>query len=260
MYELRRTVLRIGPPELAVFENDLSASALGYNFRSVYGYASEVIDKITAANNTKGLKGLPVYTDVLAIDADTDESARYCENKLKELGFSYTVYNTGNRGLHFHLPIVDLMGTDVIHSQIMWLKNNGLWAQVDTSIYREGGMYRLEGATHSKTGRKKTKLRTVPGLVLAVPIVKTPAPVRIKASRAAVSEDIPSERQEYFVNLTSPRDEGGRHLHFYILWKQGLRAGLSEDQIAEDILWYNRNFCYPPHHEQEVLRKIGGFT
>jgi len=260
MYELRRSVLRLGPPELAGFEDDLSASALGYNFRSVYGYTTEVVDKIIAADNTKGLKGLPVYTDVLLIDADTDESARYCEDKLTELGFFFQVFDTGNRGLHFHLPCTHMVGTDVIYSQIMWLKNNSLWDKVDTSIYREGGMYRLEGATHAKTGLKKTKIRTVPGLVLAVPIIKTPAPVRIKATRVALPEDIPSERQEYFVNLTAPRDEGGRHLHFFILWKQGLRAGLSEDQIAEDILWYNRHYCYPPHHEQEVLRKIGGFS
>lgn len=260
MYELRRSVLRVGPPRLEILKDDLSASTKGYNFRSVFGYPPEVVESITANRHTKGLKGQPVYSNVLLIDADTDESARHCEVKLKELQIGFDVFDTGNRGLHFHVPIVEMVGTDVIHSQITWLKNQGLWDIVDTSIYREGGQYRLEGAVHKKTGRKKTKIRGFLGLTLEIPTVKTPASKRLIKKLNTVSEDLPTERQEYFLNLTSPRDVGGRTPHFYILWRQGLRAGLEPDEIMEDILWFNNHYCFPAHPEDYVLRKIGGFT
>lgn len=260
MYELRRSVFRPGPPELAVIKDDLSTSAKGYNFRSVFGYPAEVVERITNNGHTKGLKGLPVYSRTLFLDADTDESAIACERKLKELKISFMVFDTGNRGLHFHVPIVEMAGTDVIHSQTTWLKNNDLWEVLDTSIFREGGQYRLEGATHQKTGRTKTRLREYPGVILEIPTVKTPAFTRRSEPRTTVPEDLPKERQDYFLNLTTPRDEGRRTPHFYILWRQGVRAGLEQEEILEDILWFNNHYCFPAHPDDYVIRKVGGFS
>ncbi len=158
MYEMRRAVQRRGLPELEELTDELVSSAKGYNFRSVYGYPTEVLSNIKANGNTKGLKGKPVISTTLLIDCDSDGDADTCRRQLETLGIKFTTYTTGNRGRHYHVPIEAMVGTDVIHSQITWLKNNNLWSVVDTSIYREGGMYRLEGATHSKTGFKKKKL------------------------------------------------------------------------------------------------------
>ena len=245
---------------MAFLENELAASEYGYNFRSVYAYPDWVVAAIRSNGNTKGLKGLPVNSRVLLIDADTDDDATQSERILREIGCTFRVFDTGNRGLHFHVPIEKMEGIDVIHSQVTWMKEKGLWEFADTSIYREGGMYRLEGATHRKTGKKKRLIRSnMTDHTLKIPTVKTPPAVRIKATRSVVPEDIPKERHDYFMNLTQRRDEGGRHLHFFILWQQGLRSGLDEDDVADDIIWYNENYCYPPHFIDDVWRKIESF-
>jgi len=258
--ELRVAVSRPGPPQLEILGDERDWSAKGYNFRSMYAYPTSVADSIRSSGNTKGLKGQPVVSTVLFLDADSDSDAVACQRLLRELGVLHFIYSTSNRGLHFHIPIRKMVGTDVIHSQITWLKNNGFWGVVDTSIYREGGQYRLIGATHQKTGGIKKEVGVIDGLTLEIPTVKTPIVTRMVSTRVADPEDFPAERRDYFLNLTSHRDVGGRTPHFFILWKQGIRAGFSEECIAEDILWYNDNYCHPPHHEEYVKGKVWGFS
>jgi hypothetical protein len=129
-----------------------------------------------------------------------------------------------------------------------------LWDLIDTSFYHEGGQFRLRGAIHSKTGRRKQLTWVWEGDILEIPTRKTPPPVYVKQE-----EGSPSAKREYFINLASPRSEGGRHMHMFILWKRGLKAGYSPEEIESHIRMWNETMADPPHDERLVTKKLRGF-
>ena len=223
---------------------------------STYGYPTSTAVFITDKGNTRGLKNKEIYSDVLLVDADTNDEYVAILEKLVNLGIEFNTYHTGNRGGHIHIPIVPMQGTRVIYSQKKWMKDVGIWELVDTSIYREGGQYRLIGATHRKTGLKKELIQEYRGELLEVPLV-TPPPVAQET--VVVREGTAEARIEYAVNLMTAKTEGSRHMHFYILYKRGLEAGLTPDEIFDDIRWYNETLCDPPHKVSDLEKKFCGF-
>ena len=256
VYEYRTTTRRKGKPVLLEEDVPSMSGGLFHTFRSVYGYPEETADFIKKNGNTRGLKNKEIYSDVLLIDADTHDEYVATLEKLVNLEIGFQTYHTGNRGGHIHIPIVPMQGTKVIYSQKKWMKDVGIWELVDTSIYREGGQYRLIGATHRKTGLQKELIQEYTGELLEIPLV-TPPPVAQEP--VVVKEGTPEARMEYAVNLMTPKTEGSRHMHFYILYKRGLEAGFTPEEIFDDIRWYNETLCDPPHAISDLEKKFGGF-
>jgi Zn/Cd-binding protein ZinT len=120
MREFRRKTHRFGTPEL-----DASPKS-DHTFQSVYGYPQDTVNKILSQGHTRDLKGLPVYSDYLYIDVDQDDNVDIVRQKLRVLGIKIMEYTTGNRGIHFHIPITRMEGTDVVYSQKVWLREKEL--------------------------------------------------------------------------------------------------------------------------------------
>ncbi len=248
-YEWRMETCRKGLPQLMETPNQQ------YVFRSLYGYDRNVAAQINKNGNTKGLKGLPVYSGMLIIDCDTDEQAEAAGQRLSELEVLHEIWETGNRGRHFHIPIVPMYGTNVVWSQKMWLQDSGLWDTVDRSIYIECGQIRVPGAPHLKTGRIKRQLLSVPGNLLEIPIRVPPPSTR---ATPVVVESVES-RMEFYRNLFYRRGTGSRYPHLYILWQRGLAAGETHEEILESLLWWNEHFANPPHCPSYITSKVKGF-
>ena len=247
-HEYRMNPYREGRPIM------LKAPDRQYTFQTVYGFLEPTVDRIQATGHMRGLTGCDVFSDRIFIDVDTGDEAAIVEDLLQHQSFRVEVWSTGNRGLHFEIPIEPMMGPNVIYSQKRWLRLIGVWDSIDTSIYKEGGLIRCHGAIHAKTGRPKIKVREHPGVTLALPtLVPPPRPVQQQHTVKGDSQLL------YRRNLLYSRGPGQRHTHCFILWKRGLEADRPIDAIHDDIRWWNQWRAIPPHPEYIIERKLRGF-
>ncbi len=249
-YEWRETLVRKGPPIL-------SDTATGNaQFRSVYGFPPVTEKLIVAQKHMKNLDGKMLYSDTLLIDIDKQEHVAKAKSLLRELGIGYEVWTTGNRGCHVHIPIQPMVGVNVIYSQKHWLKSVGLWDLIDTTIYRPAGQFRAAGAVHRTTKEIKRRLSVQQGRLLEIRML---APPPIVHTDWELEETSPTKLFDFFMNLLARRDMGGRHMHMYILFKSGQKAGLPREEIEDCIRWWNQTMAEVPHRDDAVERKLRGF-
>jgi len=255
--EVRDHCDRVGVPKLISIEG-LENKDHNTNFRSTYMFDGKVAGSIQENGHTRGLKGKSVASNVLFIDVDEDENVDKVETILRLMVTRYGRYTTGNRGKHFHIPIEWMEGTNVIYSQIKWLKSVGLWELIDHSIYREGGQYRRVGAIHAKTGKRKEHeitYKTLDSTPLQIPTLVAPPEV---VEPFSVAEGDSTNMQIFLMNCMQKRNEGGRHSHMYILWQSGKAAGLDKETITEMTLWWNYQQD-TPHRSSVVEDKLRRF-
>ena len=99
------TVLRQGRPRLLTRDEILHGRLQG--FQSVFGYPEETQQIIAKQGNTRDIAHLPVYCDTMFVDFDDkDVEANQFRNSLCECGIGYTMYESGNRSFHFHIPVL----------------------------------------------------------------------------------------------------------------------------------------------------------
>lgn len=252
-HEVRKEVVRINVPILVESGEELPPAA--YNFRSTFDYPTEVAQKIRNARNTVGLKGLPVSCATIFVDVDKDEDVEEVRTRLLETGLAVDEYLTGNRGAHFHIPLKNrVTGTTVIYSVISWLKQQLVWHLIDTSIYREGGQFRLEGAVHAKTGKRKRLVEEVDGELLDL-VLKDP-PTEAEVTFVPEEE---KTRRDFNMNLLLKRGVGQRHTHLWICWRSGVKAGLTYNELTQALLSWNARQDNP-HDEELVMKKIKSFN
>ena len=251
-HEVRTDVVRVGPPIIKEIGEVIPPSE--YNFRSTFDYPETVANDIIRAGTTAGLKGRPLSCTTIYIDVDEHDFVDEARDILLGQGVTFEEYKTGNRGCHFHIPLsTRITGTDTLYTVTAWLKDVGLWEFIDSSVYREGGQFRMESATHQKTGKTKVMTNEFDGELLELDIKATP-----KKTVNPMSIDVTGDVRNFHMNLLQRRGVGGRHLHIYILWQSGKEAGLSEDVIESAILEWNAAQD-EPHSEQMMMKKIGGF-
>ena len=245
LYEYRETTKRKGDPLLRTGDMDGRGK---FNFRSLYGYPSETSEFIRKNGNTRNLKGKPVFSDVLLIDVDNEVFVDEVRQMLIYGNIAFTEYSTGNRGRHFHVNIEPMQGEHVIYSQVQWLKGMDLWDKIDTSVYREGGQFRCIGAIHQKTKKIKTSCGGTCGSAIKIPKVVPPPVVQ---TNYEIGEGTEEDQQTFLMNLLIRRGEGQRHMHIFILWRSGLKAGYDPEIVKDAIRVWNRAQDIP--HEEEVL-------
>ena len=250
LYEWRSTVVRKGPPNLQEVQ---PADA---QFRSLYGFPTPTASVIQRQSHMKNLEGRMLYSDMMLIDIDDPDNIPAALKVLDNLGIEYSVWTTGHRGIHIHCPITPMTGVNVVYSQRQWLKSVGLWDLVDTSIYRPAGQFRAPGAIHRKTKQPKQRLRDVPGKLLTIRMLMPPPVVHTDWE---LEDTDPSKLFDFFMNLLANRGAGGRHMHMYILFKSGRRAGLKRDEVEDCIRWWNGTMTDMPHSELAVEKKLKGF-
>lgn len=241
LYEYRKETVRAGLPILG------SVGLANYTFRSVFGYPTETANFIKDNGHTRDLRGKPVYCDEILIDVDEDSNVDLVIEKVKALKIGCDVYFTGNRGIHIHVPIVPILGTNVPYSVTQWLKAVELWELVDQSTFTPGSIFRCEGATHSKTGAEKEWADSFEGELLKIECLAPPPVVTVPREQCMESTE------RYFRNLMRKVGVGGRHPHMFIIWKSGVDAGFDDETIKESIKVWNSQQDRP--HDEESLQK-----
>lgn len=243
--EVRAAVRRSGPPKLV----PLSEVGKYTGFRSVFAYPKEVAEKILEQGGSYGLRGVPVFADTLFMDFDNYDPAEFVA-WLREQGYAFDLYDSGNRSVHIHIPITPLFGSWVPAALKAWTEEHA--PRADTSFLHPAGQYRLSGTFHSKNpGRCKTLLESVQGRVLEI--------AQPEAEDAEPQEFAPEESPtQFYASLLQSAPEGRRRPRAFSLAVAGLKSGHDSDEVLTLLQWWNSRYCNPPHHAQAIEDQVAG--
>jgi hypothetical protein len=224
------------------------------NFRSVFGYPAEAQKHIEETGAIIGVKNFPVHSSLLFIDVDEETHLDEIERIIAATGVGYSVWTTGNRGLHFHIDMEPITSIHLPYSQAEYIRSLGLSDKVDMSLYRHHSIVRTPGAIHVTTGKVKELLRQVDGPMLKINLIEEPEP-EFENHEAGDAESI----RRFKRNLIQKRSVGGRHMHLYILFESGMKAGHDADTVLDWLYWWN-NHQSQPHPDDAVYSKWKGFV
>jgi hypothetical protein len=238
--EIRTTVKRRSTIEIVPLEEVDQYTG----FRSVYAFDAETVETIKEARSTRNLGNAQVYSDTLFVDFDGTDPASF-RAALVALGVGFSVFDSGNRSIHFHVPIVPMLGAWIPQAQKDWVKKNA-GGLADISFYHAAGMYRLPRTHHVKTGRAKVLTEQVAGGLLEIP--------------KQVNKVIPlpgmSERERSEEGLTHillrRAGIGGRTAHLFKLVSYAHGLGRSYDEALEMAQLWNAVFTAVPLAAQAV--------
>jgi hypothetical protein len=240
--EVRSSVRRSGPPRLIPLA-DVDGQT---GFRSIVAYPEDVAQLIRDQGGTANLRGQPVYADTLFIDFDGHEPTEF-RAWLQGSGLAYTEWDSGNRSVHFHIPLVPIFGPWVTDAMRKWVKQHAPTA--DISFYHPAGQYRLPGTFHSKRpGQCKSLVCGREGNLLEL------RPAARETFAAAYQAT--GSREEFFRTLTQAVGEGHRRPRAWLLATQAAECGMEFDDAVEHLLWWNGNLVDPPHEPETIIKQV----
>lgn len=250
LFEHRPGPIRTGSVNLLPF-NEASQQP---GFISVFGMTKEAQGHIRACNNTAGLRGLPLYTDLIYLDFDDAENdAADTETTLQRLGLRYEVYSTGRAGrFHFHVPCVPATRTDLPMRVAAWIGQN--FKGYDPKIYMTSGVIRTVGTFHSKApGKFKHLLHEADGET--IDIMKATKDVMPKVYLGVGDSDV--EAAEVLQSLwVEPCFEGGRNRQVYRRAYLAKIAGIDMPEAEELLRTWNELMVHPPLKDGEVITTV----
>lgn len=231
----------------------------GCQFASVYAVRREDAEAISStAGTAQGFKGI-VWSQRLWVDFDNEEGAEAARQLLKEQGYDYVEYNTGNRGAHFGI-VRDSNPSHLLPAQDRaWVVAN--MSGADLSLYWHLHLIRLPGAVHEVTGRRKTLVARQSGKTLILP--------KYVLAESSSSRTYPegSKRSSIFSRwqvvskLTGSPVNGSRHKHLVELALALKRdTGLSFDETLWVVEECNRGWEDPKGKEEveKIVRWVYG--
>lgn len=253
LYEYRPAIKRKGAPHL-VSKEDMNRVV---GFTSVFGFPDETQQMIKLNRSTAGLHNADLYCDTLYLDFDNNPVAEdRAEQWLKQENIRYSIYHTGNRGKHFHIPIQPMCRKGLPYKFKKWVGE--YFPSADLSIYKPSGIIRLPNTPHLKNpGSRKRLLEVSAGKLLDF-------------SAYPVTESVPIQ-EEY----TGDSDfgvlalfyvfcvvgEGRRNEHCNkIIWACH-EAGLDPDTCRMLVQHWNNNYCIPSQAEsvcQSNIQRVYG--
>lgn len=239
--EVRPELKRYGLPKLVPITDVANYTG----FRSVYGYPEELAQLINERGSTRELVGRCVYSDKLFVDFDHGDGSDLLA-WLYDEQIEHSVWDTGNRGLHVHIMIEPMLDPLVPQSQQAWVREHIPGA--DLSFYIHGGIVRLPGTVHQKTGRTKVKRQEIrSGRPLEIPLVDLPdTPVYMPTSQQLAS---------FYQHVLRTKTEGGRRQFAWHLATLAAAEGIDFTVAFRAIMWWNTRNCKPSLPESVITER-----
>jgi hypothetical protein len=218
-------------------------------FFSICSYTADQAQRMSVDRDS--IKGEPVYLDTLYCDFDDqpEAAAAFCELLIR-LSVEFTTWDSGNRSVHYHIPIVPLHGAYAPYSQKVWMASNA--PGCDLSFYHASGYFRLPNTVHRKTGRRKELIDSFDGQTLDIPYVEPKVLREIGSGRA----DPTSTFAWYCALMGACPGSGSRYQTLWQIGAQFKLCGYSSDTIY-DLLWkLNESWKTLAKEEEEVRRAV----
>lgn len=137
---------------------------------SVYNFDDHTAKAIGFEKNYVIKKNAIWYSKDLLIDVDDKQHVPAVRDKLKQLEISYDLYETGGKGVHFHVPRENMPSNALPYSDLTFLTTNSIFT--DPQVYGLFHTIRNIGAIHEKTNKAKVLTeRHVSGKPFSVPLV-----------------------------------------------------------------------------------------
>ncbi len=245
--EHRRTVQRSGPPKYV----DIDRIEGLTGFRSLYAVTYADACRAQGERSVSVLADAPVFSDCLFVDYDGDNGRHEFAATLKDLGVEFSVWVTGRRGVHFHVPIVPSFGVTVPRDHLTWVaaRATGDW---DRTIYRPTAVIRLPGTWHEKAaGHCKECVERHEGALLEIPKAEQQPPgVRLAVSGGAKNQG------EFWSALLESKGEPGRTFRLWHLARLSRECGIDEDEAVEALREWSVTRATPPLTDSREVERV----
>lgn len=227
-------------------------------FRSVYMFSKEDAEIIRERGSSKGFKYFNLYSDCLFVDIDikSEEEDKIALREIEELkkkGFRFSLYTSGGRSYHLHIPHELKCSRHLPYTHKLLVEKLGITC--DHSLYRANSLFRLAGTIHSKTGEEKTLIGEYGSKELKFSIQQEPLKEYNK------KEDISENPFLFFSvlrDLCYERVVENRYLKFFSLSCLLIEySNISYSSLLEVLLLANKSLP-EPNEEEEVVRALKG--
>lgn len=240
--EIRNSIKRVGPPKLVPL-----ADVYNYRgFRSVFAFDEATAELIQETGSTAGLRGVAVYANEILMDFDSHQPLKF-RAWLQGSGLEYEEFDSGNRSVHFHIPLAAVFGSWVPGAIKAWVQQHA--PKADISFLHPSGVYRLPGTYHAKApGRRKELVDYRFGAALSITEPTT------TTQRLIIRED--SSRETFLSRLMTAASEGGRRPWIWHTATIGAEAGIPHDEVLGALLRWNARLCFPPHMPMVIEEQV----
>jgi len=248
MVEHRATTRRLGPPRFV----PLDSIEFCRGFRGVYAHPAHIAAMATEQRHMRGLVGSDLYSDTLFLDFDNnpDAAARFASH-LTEMGVGYQQFDSGNRSVHFHVPIVTMIGPAINLAQRDWVKRHAPGA--DVTFYHPAGLYRITGTFHVKNpGHCKHLTDQMAGAKLEIPAWTGAMPKPV----SSIEADMEDREGLLAALLKKEVGEGERTPHLYKIVRTARSLGFTYSEVIEDCHYWNAHNAHPSHDPTYVEKKV----
>lgn len=227
-------------------------------FRGVYCYDEEAAILLKAQENSLGLNRFTPCSSTLFTDFDDQpEEAEILITSLKENNIGFTVYDSGNRSVHIHIPHVFKSSKSLPYTHMKILEKLGVnLDKIDTTLYRNHSIYRLEGTKHSKTGKTKVALYEVEGDLLDFNIIEAPTK-SIDYTNKGDQVNLEHFLDVMYKYLINGAGTGSRYGSFFNIACCAAEVGLSTESTVNLIKIINDGY-ENPHPDSEIHRAVEG--
>jgi hypothetical protein len=225
-------------------------------FRSVYSLTEADAMDVRRRGNSKNLAQYAVFTDELVMDFDdgVDVHFKTAEKWLLDRDVSFSVFESGSKGLHIEAVCVPKYGRTIPQSQAKFVREV-MGVMSDESIYRHGSLYRLLGTLHKKTGKPKKLLTSHLGDAM-IDYAELGFIEMLDFSNVPGHDGVTRVLEHLLNRYAQPPDRGRRYQSLWSLVKNMKDAGLSESTSYELLKAVNNSWGTQAKEEAEVLRAM----
>lgn len=198
-----------------------------------------------------------ICPDEVILDFEDKDKIEQTKNKLAEEKISYALYDSGSRGVHFHIKFSGLLKLPIDYRNFM-REQIIRHFESDLAKKSERTLIAIPGKPHWKTGRMKKLLEgecqdnQIPKWVIPEPPKDPAASQPTKGSFIPEGLNIPCPALQRILDDGVGKGKRNQVRAAVVTWFSR-ELGLSKEAAIEKVLEWNQK-CQPPEDERKVIQ------